>query len=120
MIPPDTDLRGPMLHCAHVETEPFQRGDARVAGGWRSRVLTGAFSHEHPGLGFCSFSVQSSRFTIASLYCVTLPVSQPPPAFREGHELTVPVLVTISEVSCPSEETAPLLLPSKPSAAPHS
>lgn len=42
-----------MLQRARVETELVQSGDARAAGGWRRRVLTGAFSYEHTGLGFC-------------------------------------------------------------------
>lgn len=87
--PPDTDLQGPMLRRARVETEPFQRGDARVAGGWRRRILTGAFSHEHTGLGFCcSFSVQSSLFySSIPIPChpACLPAST---CIQRGRELT--------------------------------
>lgn len=80
-----SDLQGPMLRCARVETEPLQRGDARVAGGWRRRILTGAFSHEHTGLGFCcSFSVQSSLF-YSSIPIPCHPAClQPPPAFERA------------------------------------
>lgn len=63
----------------------------------------------------------SNNFSLplACLDRLTLPVSQPPPAFSEGHETDiVPVVWAISGVSYPSEGTVPLLLSSMPSAAP--
>lgn len=63
----------------------------------------------------------SNNFSLplACLDCLTLPVSQPPPAVSEGHETDiVPEIWTVSGVSYPSEGTVPLLLSSTPSAAP--
>lgn len=105
----------------------------RVARGWHRHILTGAFSYEHTGLGFCCFIINyyyyselfalriSNNFSLilAFLDHVTLPVPQPPPAFGKGHETDiVPVFWTISGVSYPSKETVPSLLSSTPSAAP--